>query len=185
MSDTLPQRPTPRRPENGLLAWQATVGYISAEYSPDALLTLQIASNQRELSWSASVSWMNLGETAAEKATLPQALRDLWRDVARNYKIFKSLEAAVRQPSNYGEHEWVDGDTQDIIDKITHTSVEVFSSDWKLVMIYQPVEAPHLRVQARLLANDNAIQIGGRGATFRDACHELYRNAAKEIRQFR
>jgi hypothetical protein len=40
------------------------------------------------------------------------------------------------------------------------------------------VENPNLRVQARLLAKDNSVHIGGRGPTIRDACRDLYRNAA-------
>jgi hypothetical protein len=185
MSDTLPQRPTPKRPENGLLAWQATVGYISAEHSPDALLTLQAMLVEEYLVWAASVTWANAGGAVENCPSLPHALHDLWLEVARNHRIFNSLEAAVRQPSNYGEHEWVDVDTQDILDKISQNSALVFGEDWKLVMIYQPVEAPHLRVQARLLARNNAVQIGGRGATFREACRELYRSAAKDFRQFK
>ena len=184
-NETLPQMPVPKRPENGLLAWQATMGYISSEHSPDALLTFQATPNEGGLAWSGTITWMHNSELVNDKPSLPAAMRDLWKEVTRSHHIFNSFEAAVRQPINYRDDQWLDADTQGSLDRLLQTTAAVFGDDWKLVMVYQPVEAPALRVQVRLLARNNVVHIGGRGASLRDACRELYRNAAKDFRQFK
>lgn len=179
--NTLIMRPLPKRPETGLLAWQATVGYLGAEYSPDAMLTLRAAPvDAEQVVWSAAVSWGQENVVVQECRTLADALRYLWRAVEQEHQIFKTLEAATRRPANYPQDRWVDPDTAETLRRLIDITSAVFKQQWLLIIVYQPVATAHLRVQARLLANNNSIHIGGGGATIRDACRELYRNAAPE-----
>ena len=59
MTDTIYKRPQPKRPENGLLAWLATIGYISAEYNADAMLQMVAypMPNRSDTVWAARTSW--------------------------------------------------------------------------------------------------------------------------------
>lgn len=178
MSDTVAKRPLPPRPTNGLLAWQATIGYISTTYSLDAMLTLQAYPDSGGTAWAAKATWGQHGEEVAGEASLPDALRDLWQVVDHNHVIFESREAIIKRPANYNAHEWLDADTDAILDQLLQASSQVYGADWQLVAVYQPVESPNTRFQARLLARDNSVQIGGSGPTLCEACRSLYRNAA-------
>jgi hypothetical protein len=100
--------------------------------------------------------------------------------VEHEHQIFKTLEAASRRPSNYPADRWVDEDTLTTLNRLIAVTESVFEQQWMLIVVYQAVENPNLRVQARLLAKDNTIHIGGRGPTIRDACRDLYRNAAPD-----
>lgn len=180
MSDnTLYARPLPKRPPTGLLAWQATMGYISAEHSPDALLTIQaypMAVDQ--IGWGALVTWAQNREAVQDQPSLASALRQLWSEVDRNHVVFNSREALLKRPVNYAEHEWLDSETVAIVWRVTQVTHTVFALDWQLVFVYQPVESVNLRFQARLLAQQNTIRTGATGPSLCDACRELYRNAA-------
>lgn len=176
--DTIDTRPMPRRPEYGLLAWQATIGYISSQYSLDALLTLQAYPLDGRIAWAGTASWGRNRESVQDMPSLPAALRELWREVDHNHIIFDSREAIARRPANYADGEWLDPATAATVDRLVQVTAAVYDGGWRIVLIYQPVESPAARFQGRLLAQDETVRVSGQGATLRDACRELYRNAA-------
>jgi hypothetical protein len=176
--ETLPNRPgSPQRPKTGLAAWEATVGYIAAEHSPDALLTLRVYPDGDENLWGAVLEWGPHREEVEALASLPEALRDLWRVVNQGHIIFKEEADAIRKPAGYGEFDWVDADTKDALERLVWVVRVVFKEDWTLVVIYQPTDNPAVRVQVRLLAREDSVHINGRGASLKEAATQLYRNA--------
>jgi len=179
-SETVHARPLPKRPDTGLLAWQATLGYISARYSLDAMLTIQVYPDTGgKLGWAAKASWGHYTEEVRDCPKLAAALRDLWTEVDRNNIIFESADAISRRPVLYDDGEWLDNETQITLDRLVQLNWTAFDTDWILVIVYQPVGIPNLRLQSRLLAKSNSVQISGCGPTMRDACRDLYRNAAR------
>lgn len=176
--DTLAKRPLPARPETGWKAWEATVGYISNQHSPDATLKIETTLQASERVWAASLEWGAHREAVTNRASLMAALRELWFEIDMNHKIFDTMDAAVRQPKHYDDHEWFDEKTQSVLDRLMRMIAAVFGDDWHLIIIYQPVERPDMRVQARILAKDNSVQRGGSGPTIREACRNLYQNLA-------
>lgn len=178
MNETVAKRPLPSRPANGLLAWQATIGYISTTYSLDAMLTIQAYPDSGNIAWAAKATWGQHSEEVTGQPSLPSALRNLWQVVDHNHVIFESREAIIKRPANYDDHEWLDSDTEAILEQLLQASSRVYAENWHLVMVYQPVESPNTRFQARLLARDNNVQIGGSGPTLCEACRSLFRNAA-------
>ncbi|MDZ4765728.1 MAG: hypothetical protein SGI73_14350 [Chloroflexota bacterium] len=179
--DTLYSQPLPKRPDTGLQAWLATIGYLSAEYSPDALLTLRIAPSERGAAWSLACAWGQQREHVEAKPDFPAALRELWAVLAANHDIHKTPEAAYKSPAHYKDHQWVDAPTSETLERLIDVTTAAFKSDWALIIVYQASEKPTMRVQARLVAHDNQIRSGGRGASIRDACRDLYRNAAPGV----
>jgi hypothetical protein len=177
--NTIITRPLPKRPDTGLLAWLATIGYLGIEYSPDAMLTIRVMPDGANgVLWSSAVSWAQETVSVQDCAALGDSLRDLWKVVEREHKVFKTLEAATKRPANYPEDRWIDADTQAALEHLIEVTSIVFEQQWMLIVVYQAVENPNLRVQARLLARDNTVHIGGSGPTILDACRDLYRNAA-------
>lgn len=174
--NTIVTRPLPKRPETGLQAWLATVGYLGAEYSPDAMLTLRVTPVWNDDAWFAAVSWAQETVTIENCESLEQALRDLWRSVEREHKVFRTLEAATRRPANYPEDRWVDADTRATLARLLDVMRKAFARTWSLIIVYQPVENPTLRVQMRLVARGSQVNISGSGPTIRDGCNDLYRN---------
>lgn len=181
MSDTIPNRPgaMPNRPKTGLAAWEATVGYIAVEHNPDALLTLRAYPTGEDdlTAWGAALEWGKNAEQVTDMPTLADALRQLWKVVDQGHVIFLKTEDAIRKPSGYTEFDWLDPDTRDALDRLTWVLRVVFNDDWMIIIIYRPVDNPDVRVQMRLIAQDDSIHIGGRGASVRDAATQLYRNA--------
>lgn len=177
--DTFP-RSVPRRLPNGLLAWQATVGYISTHHSPDALLEFAAypAQENNQVYWSAQISWAKSLEIVRDAATLEDALAVLWQTLAREHLIFFSDEDALRQPSGYTTGQWIDTFTGQILERLVATAQVVFGRDWRVVAIYQPTEMPNMRVQMRVVARHGALSAGGRGPSVLEAARDLYRNAA-------
>jgi hypothetical protein len=167
-----------QRPPNGFAAWQATLGYIRKHHSPDALLKLHMVPTEAGARWSASVSWGGAGEQVERMPTFAAALQALWREVDNHHEVFLSAAEAFRQPGGYQEHDWLDLPTQDILHRLMWTTRGVFLLDWALVIVYQPIADPLMRVQMRLLAQENTVQVGGRGSTLLDAARDLYRHAA-------
>jgi hypothetical protein len=168
-----------RRPPTGFAAWQATLGYISALYSPDAVLEISVKSlESRHVQWTAKVSWGQYEESVSDSDSLAYALRQLWVKVDQNHAIFTSSEDAARSPIDYDDHEWLDVLTQDILHRLIWTTRMVFLNDWTLIIVYQPTENPSMRIQMRLLAKDNSVHVGARGPGLLDTSRELYRNAA-------
>lgn len=180
MSDeTEPALPRARRPQTGLHAWQATVGYISAEHSPDATLTLRVQPGEGDaVLWSAELTWGQSREHITAQPTLPDALRRLWRLVEQQHRIFKTIDAATRQPANYSPGDWVDAPTQAALDHLIGLTRAALAAEWQLIVIYQPVAYPQSRVRVRLLAGGGRVHIGGRGPAISEACRDLMYHAA-------
>ena len=176
---TMSRRPLPNRPRYGLLAWEATIGYMSTHHSPDAMLKLQIYPVDSDVYWAALASWGPNEEFVEDRDSLAAALRELWLDVATNHTIFHSAESASKSPIYYEDDEWLDERTADSLDRLLNITQVMYKADWHLILIYQPVENPETRVQARLLAENGSSSIGGRGPSLRDACHMLYQNIAR------
>jgi hypothetical protein len=181
--DTIIMRPVPRRPETGLGAWLATVGYLAAEYNPDALLALRATpSPDHAVVWTASVSWGHEHYSVERSdGQLAEALRGLWLLVEREHQLFKTLEAAARRPAGYPPERWIDGETEETLSQLIRIVRPAFALDWSLIIIYKPIELPALRVQARLIARGSSVQLSGGGSTIRTACHALLRHAAPGI----
>jgi hypothetical protein len=176
---TIPNRPLPKRLPNGFLAWQATIGYISTQHSPDALLKLHVYPvDDESIGWGASAAWGQYQEEVWDRASFAAALSDLWQEVDSHYLIFESQVDALKSPARYPAEKWLDAQTEDILHRLIWITGSVFGGDWKLVIVYQPVENPSMRVQARLIAYDGEVHVGGRGGSLLDACHDLYRNGA-------
>ncbi len=176
--DTIHTRPSGwRRPKTGLAAWEATVGYISAEHSPDAQLTFRAYPSGDTQAWAAAVTWAGFKEEVTDRTTIAEALRDLWLQVEQVHAIFKTAEDAARRPADYSDLQWLEADTRDAIERLLWVSRVVFDEDWVLIVVYQPSDNPQMRVQMRLLARENTVSISGRGPSMRDACTQLYRNA--------
>ncbi len=170
----------PRRPETGLLAWLATIGYISAVFSPDATLSMMAIPNGADVRWRVGVQFGHTRAAVEDMPTLAAALRDLWPALEAEFHVYQSGYEDTRKPVNYADDRWLDDDTQrtlDLLLEITHT---VFKGDWALVILYQAVETPAERVKMRLIAHATSIQVGGQGPSLREACRDLYRNAAPE-----
>lgn len=174
---TKARRPFPLRPATGLLAWQATIGHISTRHSPDAMLRIQAYSREARVMWSASCSWGRKEEQVVNQPSLSHALRALWDEVQRNHLIFERAEDAVKSPQNYDDSEWLDLSTQESLQRLVWVTQSVFPGSWRLNIVYQPVETPALRFQARLMANANRVVVGGQGPSLLDACRVLFRNA--------
>ena len=177
---TIPQRPFPRRPRTGLMAWIATIGYISTQYSPDALLKVHVyPASGGEIAWGAQASWAQHKEQVWDKPSLARALAELWYVVDNHHIIFDNQLDAARSPVDYADDEWLDQPTEDILFRLIETTLNVFGGDWQLGIVYQPVDNPDTRVQARLVARDGEVQVGGRGPSVNEACHDLFRNGAQ------
>lgn len=177
--ETLRTPPAGKRPENGFLAWQATIGYIGETYSPDALLTITAyPAPDGNILWGALASWAQFSEVVADQPSFASALRGLWRVVDQHHTLFKSMEAANRRPVSYADDQWLDAETSDMLDRLLHVAMKAFGDDWRLVLVYQPIANPTARVQARFIARGETVNAGGRGGSLREACQGLYRNAA-------
>src|SRR5262245_22969931 len=177
--ETIAKRPMPKRPLNGLLAWQATIGYISTQHSPDATLHMHAYPADKGILWAAAASWGQNQEQVTDLSTLAAALRELWRVVDQHHIIFHTELDSIRRPADYADDDWLDTKTSDILDRLVRVTHSVFKHDWSLNIVYQAVDNPSVRVQARLLARSNSVQVGGRGGSVHDACSDLYRNAAR------
>jgi hypothetical protein len=175
---TIQIRRLPQRPANGLLAWQATIGFITSEISPDAALMMRVQPREDKLGWSASVAWTGLPAQSSEGESLAQVLRELWVKLEQVHTIFTTVEDRVRQPAHYQDHQWLDADTSRALDSLIDLTGAVFHHQWSLLFVYQSVDSPSQRVKARLLAKEDTVQISGQGPTLREACRDLYRHAA-------
>lgn len=180
--ETIVSRPMPARPSNGLLAWQATMGYLSIQYNLDSSLCIEVRPGDLgAVLWSASAVWGQNKQQVSRRPTLPAALRDLWREIDRNHVIFESREALLRRPVNYSDNEWLDQDTQSLLDRTLEIASSVYGSDWHLTLTYQPVELPAVRFTANLNARRDTVTSSGQGAGMRQALHDLFRNAAPDF----
>lgn len=180
MPETIPARPLPRRPANGLLAWEATVGYLRSHYRMDAALTIQVVSSQPgQVLWHASAVWGQNGEQVRDRLSMGVALRDLWREIDRKHVIFETREALIRRPMNYADDEWIDGDTHVILNQLFDLVQVMADGDWNLTITYEPVELASQRFQIRLVTTAEMPAFTGQGATLQEACRELYRATAQ------
>jgi len=179
MPATLSARPMPQRPANGLLAWEATIGYLRVQYRLDARLTLQAAADANLVMWSAYAVWGQNTEHITGKLSMQAALRDLWLQVDHKHVIFESREAMLRRPANYKDDEWLDSATQMIFSQMLELFQVVFLNAWALTIIYEPVEIADVRFQARLNATKDGHNLLGQGATLQEACRDLLRVTAQ------
>lgn len=179
MPATLNARPMPQRPANGLLAWEATIGYLRLQYRLDARLTLQAVADVHLVMWSAYAVWGQNTEQVSEKLSMQAALRDLWLQVNHKHVIFASREAMLRRPSNYEDDEWLDSATQIIFNQMFNVFHIALVSPWTLTIIYEPVEIADVRFQARLAVAKDEINLLGQGATLQEACRDLLRVTAQ------
>ncbi|MBI1278096.1 MAG: hypothetical protein GC179_08210 [Anaerolineaceae bacterium] len=179
MPATLNARPMPQRPANGLLAWEATIGYLRLQYRLDARLTLQAAADAGVVTWSAYAVWGQNAEQVTSKASLASTLRDLWAEIDHKHVIFESREAMLRRPANYKDDEWLDRSTQLLFDQMLDVFHIAFSNAWTLTIIYEPVEMADLRFQARVGAEKGELSLLGQGATLQAACRDVLRVTAQ------
>lgn len=182
---TLTDRPVPKRPKWGWMAWEATVGYIHQHHSPDATLKLEIYPMEYIMGWAASLSWGEWSETVRDQQSFADSLNNLWELVEQNHDLIKSLEMAVRRPVNYGDDDWLDELTYKAFSSLVNTTDTIFHGDWQIVILYRPVETANKRVQTRLIADGSAVNRGGNGPTLRDACRQLFHNVAPIYQQYR
>lgn len=186
---TQKKRPSSARPRFGWTAWEATLGYIAAQHSRDAILKLVVSSDGASLHWSAILTWAGKTEAVEERSDLGDALSKLWHVIERHHRIFHSPEAAVRRPSGYASDQWFDESTLELLNRLLHVSQSAFrQKQWLIVILYYPAEHPDMRVQMRLLADQHTTMVGARGPALREACRQLYQNAAPvfaaQIRQY-
>ena len=176
------RRPLARRYNTGFAAWQATLGYICANYTPDILLKMQATINSEgEIRWTASLTGEPYFELVSNEISLGGALSHLWDQVSWKHQIFLHEEDATRQPTGYDELDWLDMSTNDVLHRLLWTIKAAFRSDWSLMIVYQPREESTLRIQMRLLADANRMQVGSRGPSLIAAARQLFRNAAPEF----
>lgn len=177
-------RPVPKRPEWGWFAWEATVGYIHDEYSPDATLLLETYPSAGIMLWTAILVFGDQREQVTDRFGIALALGDLWRQVADRHQIFKTLEAASRRPDHYNDDQWLDAVTLDVLTRVIGVTSTVFKEDWKLMMFYRPGPIAVERVQARLTAHSQQVMRSGHGPTLRDACRNLFHNATPDYKRY-
>lgn len=184
--ETISRRPLmPRRPKYGWQAWEATVGYVALRHSPDAVLKIEIYPMSGIAGWAASFTWGQYAEHVQDCIAFGDALSQLWNQVEHNYPgMFDAAEIVDKRPVSYDDDNWLDEPTFEIFSRLVGVTEVAFRGDWRLMIIYQPVEIPDNRVQTRLLATGNTVTFGGRGPTLRDACRSLFRTAAAHYRAF-
>jgi len=171
-----------RRPVDGWTAWQMTLGYISQHHSPDVALSIQaqpVAADR--LAWSAALVWGQHIESVTDEESLESALAHLWRAVACYHDVFLSPDDAWRAPADYAETEWVDASVALVVQRVLAMMGKISGQDWRLNLVYQPAESPGQRVQARLLAGDNALCVGSLGPTLLQAIRDLFRSAVPAL----
>jgi hypothetical protein len=179
MPATLNARPMPQRPANGLLAWEATIGYLRLQYRLDAMLTIRAISEGSVINWNAYAVWGQNTEQVTDKLTLVAALRDLWATIDRKHVIFESREAMLRRPANYKDDEWLDKATHTIFNQMLDLLSIAFLGAWTMTIIYEPVEIADVRFQVRLSADQTSVNLLGQGATLQEACRDLLRVTAQ------
>jgi hypothetical protein len=176
----------PQRPRWGWQAWEATVGYISTQHSPDATLTLQIYPMPYVIGWAAALTWGEQREHVSDHYSLGDALGRLWHQVYSEYpNMLDHPIVLARAPRGYNDDQWLENTTYAIFSRLVHTTDTVFRGDWRIIVLYRPVEKPDKRVQARLLAEKNSVQRAAWGPTLHDACRTLFHNAAPIYSQYR
>lgn len=184
---TAPMRPLPNRPRYGWMAWEATAGYMSVHLSPDVMLKLWAFPNkdaESSVLWNASITWAQEHEQVDNFTAPHQALAQLWRVVDQAHSIFGMTEDAVKRPAHYKDSDWFDSWTAELMQRLVRVTHAVFKKDWTLVLVYRPTEAMDGRIQARLIADNNQVQVGGRGSSLGDGCRQLYHNAAITYKKY-
>lgn len=184
--DTMPERPPfPQRPRSGWAAWSATVGYIAQQYSPDATLKIEIYPMEHIIGWKASLTWGEHEVMVEDRHSLAMVLSALWQRVETLYHIFETPEDAIRKPAGFDDDNWLDERTYEVFSRLVNVTDTVFRGNWKVVVLYRPIEDPERRVQTRLIADDVKVNRGGFGPTLRDASRDLYHKAAVVYQKYR
>ncbi|MEL7432985.1 MAG: hypothetical protein AAFN11_03475 [Chloroflexota bacterium] len=179
------ERPMPARPLTAWQAWELTVGYIHQNHSADATLRLDIHPLEHIIGWDATLSWGNDKEKVTDSPAFSIALADLWGIVEQNHRLLNTIEAATRRPINYSEDQILDTITYSVFSSLVNSTDTIFTGDWQIIIIYRPIETPSKRVQTRLTADNHKVNRAGNGATLREACRQLLRNAAPVFHQYK
>jgi hypothetical protein len=175
-------RPQARRPDTGLQAWYTTIGYMSQEHSPDAILRLMVsAADSGKVTWTASVAWADQVETLSNQSSPGTALQFLWVQLAARHAIFKKPSESWRSPVDYAPGTWLDEATDKIVQRLVSVTGTSFKSGWRITTLYQPVGQAETRLQATLYANEDKVKVYARGSSLREVCQNLYRNAASHF----
>jgi|GEM_PF-1152928 len=132
ITETIYSAPLPRRPETGLLAWQATIGYINLQYNLDARLELMVQPKEADQNWSAAAEWGQNHEESTDEPTIGAALRELWNEISRKHIIFASREAVARKPAGYADDEWLDKETSLLLSRLLDAARLVYKTEWRL-----------------------------------------------------
>jgi hypothetical protein len=181
ITETIYSAPLPRRPETGLLAWQATIGYINVQYNLEARLELMVQPVETWLAWSALAEWGQNHEEVVEQGAIGDALRELWAVISRKHIIFASREALARKPAGYADDEWLDAETDQLLRRMLDAARLVYKTEWRLKLSYQSSELPNARFQADLHSPTGVLT--GRSGTLREACREIYRQLGEEFQR--
>lgn len=181
ITETIYSAPLPRRPETGLLAWQATIGYINLQYNLDARLELMVQPKEADQNWSAAAEWGQNHEESTDEPTIGAALRELWNEISRKHIIFASREAVARKPAGYADDEWLDKETSLLLSRLLDATRLVYKTEWRLKLSYQSIELPNARFHADLHSPTNVLS--GRSGTLREACREIYRQLGEEFQR--
>lgn len=174
--------PYASRPESGFAAWQIMLHHISRHVSPDARLILEIHPKEGHILYGARLKWGTNAEEVRGAGSLADSMRRLWVLVDHYHKPF--TDPAVPDPSDYDLVTWFDKRTYDILQRLIQTTHSILTRQWRIVAIYRPGEIPDLRVQMRLTAPHNMIQVGGRGPSIGEAARHLFNNAAPALAQY-
>ena len=168
----------PIRPDTGFGAWQSTLGYMSSNHSPDARLILNIYPKKDQVLWAGRATWGLNMEEYVDAPGLPVVLAKLWRRIEHYHTIFERPEDKVRRPVGYIKTEWIDLPTQDILHRLLWTVRLALLDDWTIMIVYQAIDDPTMRVHMRLMSQSKQVAVGGRGPSLLEAARDLFRNAA-------
>jgi hypothetical protein len=167
----------------GWFAWLAVVGYIQEAHSPDVTLVVEMYPREGVVLWASELAFGSDRVEVRDKFGFGPALNDLWEVVAATYAAFAAPQLPVQPPTGYEDDQWADAATLDSLTRLVGVTSTVFKEDWRLIVYYRPVPVPDDRTQARLIAKRGTVSRAGRGATLRDACRNLFHNAAPDYRR--
>ncbi len=179
---TLPTTRSLRQPW-GWFAWLAVVGYIQEAHSPDVTLVLEMYPRAGVVLWASELAFGGNRVEVRDKLGFGPALNDLWEVVVTTFAAFNAPHLPVQPPVGYDDDQWIDAATLDALTRLVGVTSTVFEEDWRLIVYYRPVPTPSERIQARLIAKRGAVSRAGRGATLRDACRNLFHNAAPDYKR--
>ncbi|MEO1286522.1 MAG: hypothetical protein AAFV93_02050 [Chloroflexota bacterium] len=154
-------------------------------HNADATLRVTIHPLEHYIGWNATLTWGRDREEVTDKVDFAIALNDLWAVVEHNHQIFETLDAAIRRPANYADDQILDEPTYEVFSSLVNSTDTIFKGDWQIMITYRPVETANKRIHARLTADHHKVNRVGNGATLREACRGLLRNAVPDFHHYR